>query len=104
MPSKFLTDYLTRYGGVNDWHLQTFQVLNNRFSPKKVLYPGSWIHLTPSLVFPHVVYVDSFAKMEKAFNDSDMLQYVEKHSTHQNKLKIEFHQSDYQSNFGEISF
>jgi len=101
MPSKFLSDYLSRYGGVHDWHLQAFQLINDKFSPRKVLYPGSWIHLTPSLVFPNVVYVDSFSNMEKAFNDSDLLHYIEKHSSSQNKPKIKFHQADYKVNFGE---
>ena len=101
MPSKFLSDYLSRYGGVNDWHLQAFQLISDKFSPRKVLYPGSWIHLTPSLVFPNVVYVDSFSNMEKAFNDSDLLHYIEKHSSSHNKPKIKFHQADYNSNFGE---
>ena len=67
MPSKALTDYLSHYGGTNDWHLQAFRLINKNISPRRVLYPGSCIHLTPSLVFPHVVFVDSFSKMEKAF-------------------------------------
>ena len=101
MPSEFLSAYISRYGGVNDWHRLAFQMVNSKFSPIKVLYPGSWIHLTPSLVFPHVVYVDSFSKMEKAFNDSDLLQYIKGHSRHQDKLRIEFHKADYRNNFGE---
>ena len=88
MPSKFLKDYLSRYGGVHDWHLQAFRVLNNRFSPRRTLYPGSWIHLTPSLVFPDVVYVDSFSKMKKAFNDPDLLQYIEQASILAQKGKL----------------
>lgn len=101
MPSKFLSDYMSRYGGIDDWHLPAFQLINDRFPPQKVLYPGSWIHVTPSLVFPHVVYVDSFSKMEKAFNDSDLLQYIEKYSAQQDKPKIEFYQADYRSSFWE---
>lgn len=101
MPSRFLRDYLSRYGGVNDLHVQAFQLINDKFSPRKVLYPGSWIHLTPSLVFPNIVYVDSFSNMEKAFNDSNLLHYIEKHSSSQNKPKIKFHQADYKGNFGE---
>lgn len=101
MPSKALTDYLSHYGGTSDWHLQAFRLINKKFSPRRVLYPGSWIHLTPSLVFPHVVYVDSFSKMKKAFNDSDLLQYIEKHSESQDKPEIKFHKSDYREKFGE---
>lgn len=101
MTSKVLNDYLSYYEGTNDWHLQAFRLINNKFSPKHVLYPGCWIHLTPSLVFSQVVYVDLFSKMEKAFNDSDLLKYIEKHSEYQGKPKIKFHQSDYRGKFDE---
>jgi len=100
MPSKVLNDYLSYYG-TNDWHLPAFHLIKKEFSSKKVLYPGSWIHVTPSLVFSHVVYVDLFSKMEKIFTDSDLLKYIEKHSEYQDKPKIEFHQSDYKAQFGE---
>jgi hypothetical protein len=106
MPSKALKDYLSHYGGINDWHLQSLLFINDKFSPTKVLYPGSWIHLTPSLIFSNVVYVDFFSEMKKTFNDSDLLQYIEKHAEYQGKPKIEFHKSDYRSDFGkdEASF
>jgi hypothetical protein len=39
--------------------------------------------------------------MEKAFNDSDLIQYIEKHSEYQDKPKIKFHKSDYRDKFGE---
>ena len=101
MPSKFLSDFLARYGGVSDWHLPAFQIVNDKFSPRRVLYPGSWVHLTPSLVFPYVVYVDSFSNMKRAFHDSDLLHYIEEHSTHHAKPKVMFHQADYKGSFGE---
>ena len=101
MPGKFLNNYLLRYGGINDWHLQVFRVINTRFTPSKVLYPGSWIHLTPSLVFPFVTYVDLSSKILSAFSDSNLLQYIENHKEYQEKPKIKFHQTDYQSNLRE---
>ena len=64
MPSKALEKYLANYGGINDPHLKVLKLLKNNYEIKRVMYPGCWIHLTPSLVFPYVVYVDNFAKME----------------------------------------
>ena len=96
-----LENYLSNYGGINDWHLQAFLIVSKKFSPRKVLYPGSWIHVTPSLVFPHVVYVDSFSKMERVFNNSELLEYIEEHSQYQIKPKLIFHKSDYRDDFGE---
>jgi hypothetical protein len=102
MPSKALSEYLSYYKGSNDWHLKAFRLINDNFLPKRVLYPGSWIHITPSLVFSHVLYVDLFSKMETIFTDSELLEYVENHKEYQDKPKIEFHQSDYRSNFSEV--
>ena len=101
MSTQPLEHYLSNYGGINDWHLQAFLIISKKFSPRKVLYPGSWIHVTPSLAFPHVVYVDSFSKMEKVFNNSELLEYVEKHTQYRIKPRLVFHQSDYRENFGE---
>ena len=61
MPSKALEKYLSNYGGVNDLHLHPFSLIKEMFEVEKTLYPGSWIHLTPSLVFSYVVYVDFFS-------------------------------------------
>jgi len=55
MSLKPLEDYLSEYGGINDWYLNAFLLISKRFSPKKVLYPESWIHVTPSLVFREYV-------------------------------------------------
>ena len=99
--SSQLENYLSNYGGVNDWHLQAFLEIYKIFSPHSVLYAGSWIRITPSLVFPHVVYVDMFSKMEKFFNNTELLEYIKKHTIYQSKPKVVFHQSDYNKDFGE---
>ena len=38
---------------------------------ERVLYPGSCVHITPSLVFDNVVYVDTDPKAKRFFRDSD---------------------------------
>lgn len=96
-----LEEYLSHYGGVNDWHLQAFLVVNEKFSPQNALYAGSWIHVTPSLVFPHVVYVDLFSKMEDFFTNSNLLEYIKKHSYYRTEPRLNFHKSDYREDFGE---
>ena len=64
MPSKALEKYLSHYQGIDDPHLEAFRLIKKKYKVESVLYAGSWIHLTPSLVFPYVVYIDFFAKME----------------------------------------
>jgi hypothetical protein len=54
MTSKILDKYLSKYGGINDPHLVPLKLIKNNYLIEKVLYPGSWIHLTPSLIFSQV--------------------------------------------------
>jgi len=70
--SKTLEKYLLNYKGINDPFRNTLLVLKNNFQITRVLYPGSWIHLTPSLVFPFVVYVDSLANTKKMLEDFEL--------------------------------
>ncbi|MCW8801901.1 MAG: hypothetical protein OQK81_00935 [Candidatus Bathyarchaeota archaeon] len=93
--------YLSTYGGVTDWYLQSFNLLKENFFPNNILYAGSWIHITPSLVFPRVVYVDMFSKMEQFFTNPEVIMYVTKNATSKNKPELVFHQSDYNKDFGE---
>ena len=36
-----------------------FRLLQNKFGIKKAIYPGSYIQISPSFIFPDVVYIDS---------------------------------------------
>jgi len=101
MTSKALEKYISNYGGIIDPHFKALNMIKDRFSIERVLYPGSWIHLTPSLVFTFVVYVDFFAKMKSMFNDQELIQYVVTHSETKTKPKIKFHIADYREGIPE---
>jgi len=78
--SKTLEKYLLSYKGIDDPFRKTLLVLKNNFKITRSLYPGSWIHLTPSLVFPLVVYVDSLSNIKQMFDNPQLIDYVRKHS------------------------
>lgn len=101
MTSKALEKYLSNYGGIIDPHFKALNMIKNRFSIERVLYPGSWIHLTPSLVFTFVVYVDFFAKMKSMFSDPELLQYINRNSQTKSKPIIKFHEVDYREGIPE---
>ena len=42
-----------------------FRELNKKYKIRKVFYPGSYVHITPSLIFPNVVYADSYKNTYK---------------------------------------
>lgn len=99
MPSKALEKYLSYYGGLNDHYLEVLKLLRSNYQIKKAMYPGSWIHLTPSLVFPYVAYVDSFSKLKYMLNDQELLDYINRNSELSIKPVIKVHHMDFR---GEI--
>jgi len=101
MPSRALEKYLSNYRGIDDPHLTALRIIKKKYNVERVLYLGSWIHLTPSLIFRYVVYVDFFAAMESMFNDSKLLKYIETHSETLNKADIKFHKVDYREGIYE---
>jgi len=101
MPSKALDTYLSKYRGISDFHLEPLRLIWIKFRIKNVLYPGSWIHLTPSLVFPLVVYVDFFSKMQSMFNDNELNQYIKTNSDVKINPIIKYHELDYRNGIPE---
>lgn len=73
-----------------------FVALSKHYSIKKALYPGSYIHITPSLVIPKVIYVDNFKKAIKFFqNEQEIMGFVEANKTYHEPSKIRFIPKDY---------
>jgi len=79
-----------------------FETLAEWRQPKKVLYPGSFIHVTASFIFFSVVYVDNdknakrfFAKMD------DVVSLVNRYKTYAEKPNLVFHDSNYENDIEE---
>ena len=101
MPSKALEKYLTKYGGISDPHLKVLKLLKNNYEIERVMYPGCWIHLTPSLVFPYVVYVDNFAKIKSVLSDPELLEYIGTNSEIYGESIIKVHHIDFRDEIPE---
>ena len=57
------------YTNKNYEQLDLFVKFSEKYEIRNVLYPGSFVHITPSLVFPQVVYVDSIKKAADFFKN-----------------------------------
>ncbi len=53
-----------------------FRLLKNKYGIKKVIYPGSYIHISPSFVFSDVVYIDSDKHAKKYFQGNDLIHLI----------------------------
>ncbi len=78
-----------------------FREIKKRFNPKRILYPGCYVHITPSLVFPDVVYVDSFRNTQKFYESLQVKEFIEKSKEYSEKTKIKFYHQDYNKDIPE---
>jgi hypothetical protein len=81
--------------------LDLFQLLAEKYNVQRVLYAGSFVHVTPSFVFPDVVYVDNDNSAKKFFRDSKFLDFVEEQKSYPQDPKITFHFADYRNEIDE---
>jgi hypothetical protein len=81
MKSSALTAYKRSYQkrGARDAHELVFGSLSQIFPkwlPSKVLYPGCHRHITSSLVFSHVDYVDCDSKVKNVYEDAAVREWI----------------------------
>lgn len=77
--SSALTAYKKSYQkrGARDHHEQVFAGLANLVgTPEKVLYPGCHRHITASIVFPNVDYVDCDSKVSDVYHDPVVREWI----------------------------
>jgi hypothetical protein len=53
-----MNHYKAQYIDLNIERAALFKAIRDQYHCRDVLYPGCSVHITPSLYFPHVVYVD----------------------------------------------
>lgn len=78
-----------------------FREIRKRFNPERILYPGCYVHITPSLIFPDVVYVDSFRNTQKFYESSQVKEFIEKNKEYSEKIRLKFHHKDYNKDIPE---
>mgnify|MGYP000026062657 CR=1 FL=1 len=79
-----------------------FRELNTKFHIEKVLYPGSHVHITPSLIFSNVIYADSFKNTYKFFQAQDTIEFIKKNREYLEEPIIHFYQQDYRKPFKDL--
>ena len=84
-------DYVRRAGD----RLDEFRALARWRRFKRVLYPGAYVHVTPSLVFPDVTYNDADRRTPRFFEDERVRQYVREYREYDPEPRIEFWYGDY---------
>ena len=95
-----LGTYKSRYldgPGSDDVLRSVFRKTRDEFHVRRVLYPGSYLHITPSLHFPCVYYVDSLAGFAYALASPDLRRYVADHRDYPEAPDMLCYQQDYRT-------
>ncbi len=79
-----------------------FRLLKNDYGIKKVIYPGSYIHISPSFVFSDVVYIDSDKNAKKYFQGNDLIHLVHTKKEYPEDPKIAFFGLSYENLIEEL--
>lgn len=94
-PIKMYEDYVA-----NNWdRFDLLEKLVQDYSIKNALYPGSYIHITPSFLIPKVTYVDLDKKAKAFFKDDRVVPYIEACKHYSENSQVKFYASDYSSEF-----
>lgn len=80
-----------------------FRTIKNKYEPLKVFYPGSYVHITPSLIFSDVTYADSYKNTYKFYENRDTIEYINSNKEYPEKTKLKFYQQDYNMPFEELT-
>ncbi len=81
--------------------LDLFQLLAERFGVTSALYPGSFVHITPSLVFPKTTYVDMDKRAKQFFQSMEVLDFVAQNKMYPQRSEMTFHPADYRQALAE---
>eukprot|EP00794_Sanderia_malayensis_P012130 gene12130-13383_t len=100
--SSNLSAYFKSYkGGLGDYHIPIFKELKRVTCPDFVLYPGCHRHITASIIFSNVLYVDNYSKIKPFFDDDKVLEFVNKNKDYEKESVIRFKCRNFESDFGE---
>lgn len=70
--------------------------------PGRVLYPGGFIHVTASFVFPAVVYVDTDRNAKRFFARMDeVVAFVNRNKVYRERPEVAFHGTSYEAELPE---
>ncbi|MDX2471786.1 MAG: hypothetical protein QNL04_14545 [SAR324 cluster bacterium] len=79
-----------------------FDAIASWKTPEKVLYAGSFIHVTASFVFPSVVYLDNDKNAKKFFSKMEEVHsFIENNKTYEQRPEVTFHGRSYEGELCE---
>ena len=91
----YLRDFRQGHHGHDHDLLELFRSIGDLVQPEHVVYPGSFVHVTPSLVFPSVTYIDSLQGFQRAMEADDLHEWVGQHADYDTSSEINVLEASY---------
>ena len=79
----------------HDERAQLFHLIVERYGVGSGVYPGCFVHVTPSFFIPRMVYVDTEKRAERFFAQGEALALVNERKSYRDEPEIAFHRQDY---------
>ena len=67
MKKNLLGLYKEQYVDKNFERMELFKILRKKYGMISTIYPGSFVHVTPSFVFPITTYIEMDKRAKKKF-------------------------------------
>ncbi len=93
--------YSKYHSSRQDERLGLFRGLVERYGVSSALYPGCFVHVTPSFVIPRVVYMDTDARAARFFSGPAALGLVCSEREYAADPQVTFHRGDYTAPIAE---
>lgn len=87
--------YTRYYVERGDERRELFRLLRERYRCRVGLYPGCYVHVTPSFYLPIMVYVDSDRRAHRFFRGGAARRIVGSRKVYADEPVIRFHPQDY---------
>jgi hypothetical protein len=101
MPKSALELYQQYFQQRQFERLDLFEIVADRLYVQRALYAGSFVHITPSFVFPDVVYVDNDKQAKQFFGKPEVFKFIAERKIYPQESKVTFHFADYRNGFDE---
>jgi len=72
-----------------------FEKIVELYNPQKGIYPGSFVHITPSFFITDMTYIDNDKRISGFFRDENVLSYIIKNKIYFNSPVVNWYQSDF---------
>ncbi len=101
MPNAALRLYQEHFADKDFERIDLFALLVAHFGVRRALYPGSFVHVSPSFVIPSVTYVDTDRRCPPFFAAPTIRRLVKERQCYRGEPEVVFHSADYRAPLDE---